>query len=520
MKKKLFTLLLCAFAVVSAKAQKIEDGVLYINGSSEAAFEHLSDITDNDGSTVTEIVMTGDFSAGWSSGWLTNAGTDAPSEVATIDMSGATFGEGAWSFVSFNNLETIVWPDPQKGGNITKIPSYAFKNSSIKELTVPSSVKTIETMAFDLNGLETITIPEDSELEIIKYQAFNNCSSIKDVYVYVNKHPGSGTDRDNKTITYFPWCEEQAFPYDITVEQTAIDNENLATLHFPEEDFDFYCGKWKEGMLITHDNLVTFKDGEQVQNGWQQFSTTGSPREVLVKGNLLRTYSDSKNLIAPAGIHVYRATAYQEAADGGTLTLTEITYKKGTADTKYGIPASTGVILKSGNEYVLPNGATTSKFYLSDPADGDSFTSYEWSETAGQNYLYPTLSGGTEISSADWNGKTVLFRNFGFSVANENFVRLKKGKLAANKAYLKLPAEITQSLADVNEGPGLNSSSNAKIAIVFEDADLSQTTSLKNVDEVVKNAHDNNFYTLEGVKVNAPMTKGIYVHNGKKVVIK
>jgi len=77
-------------------------------------------------------------------------------------------------------------------------------------------------------------------------------------------------------------------------------------------------------------------------------------------------------------------------------------------------------------------------------------------------------------------------------------------------------------LAEVNDGPGYETaaaSSSAKVTLVFEDADFTQTTSLQNVDEIVKNA-DNNYYTLEGVKVNTPTVKGIYVRNGKKIVVK
>ena len=31
---------------------------------------------------------------------------------------------------------------------------------------------------------------------------------------------------------------------------------------------------------------------------------------------------------------------------------------------------------------------------------------------------------------------------------------------------------------------------------------------------------DGEFYTLQGVKVNRPTAKGVYIHNGKKVLIR
>ena len=37
---------------------------------------------------------------------------------------------------------------------------------------------------------------------------------------------------------------------------------------------------------------------------------------------------------------------------------------------------------------------------------------------------------------------------------------------------------------------------------------------------VVGNTADNGYYTLQGVKVNRPTSKGIYMHQGKKIIFK
>ena len=52
--------------------------------------------------------------------------------------------------------------------------------------------------------------------------------------------------------------------------------------------------------------------------------------------------------------------------------------------------------------------------------------------------------------------------------------------------------------------------------MVFDD-EMGGVTEIKHV-EVEKNA-DNAYYTLQGVKV-LRQTKGIFIHNGKKIVIK
>ena len=59
------------------------------------------------------------------------------------------------------------------------------------------------------------------------------------------------------------------------------------------------------------------------------------------------------------------------------------------------------------------------------------------------------------------------------------------------------------------------SNSNARaITLVFDEA-----TGVKEVKEVIE-VKDDSFYDLNGRKVNAPTKKGVYIMNGKKVVVK
>ena len=83
--------------------------------------------------------------------------------------------------------------------------------------------------------------------------------------------------------------------------------------------------------------------------------------------------------------------------------------------------------------------------------------------------------------------------------ANNQFVWVKDaGTIGANKCWLELPT---------------SAASNAR-AIVF-----AETTGVKEVREV-KEVNDDSFYDLNGRKVNIPTKKGIYILNGKKVVVK
>ena len=66
--------------------------------------------------------------------------------------------------------------------------------------------------------------------------------------------------------------------------------------------------------------------------------------------------------------------------------------------------------------------------------------------------------------------------------------------IPASKAYLKVPAESTAKFFGLDgEATGINSVKTAKA--------------------------DGAYYTLEGVKATKPV-KGLYIHNGKKIVVK
>ena len=89
------------------------------------------------------------------------------------------------------------------------------------------------------------------------------------------------------------------------------------------------------------------------------------------------------------------------------------------------------------------------------------------------------------------------YTNFGLS--NGTFVKINNGTLPAHKAYLPVKT------IDV---PVVN----APMQIIFNDA-----TGISQVENV--QLSNENYYDLQGRKIENP-TKGLYIVNGKKVVIK
>lgn len=88
---------------------------------------------------------------------------------------------------------------------------------------------------------------------------------------------------------------------------------------------------------------------------------------------------------------------------------------------------------------------------------------------------------------------------------------ISNGVVPMNKAYL-----------DLAKHPYGGSSAAKELSLVFEDE--SETTGIEDspiVDvDAQQNAARSPYYTLNGTKVDRPTAKGIYIHNGKKIVIR
>ena len=118
----------------------------------------------------------------------------------------------------------------------------------------------------------------------------------------------------------------------------------------------------------------------------------------------------------------------------------------------------------------------------------------------GTSNLTPYLVGvptTTSVSPTDGDYTNFVLANGTHGV---NFYALSKtGNISAGKAYLKLPT------ADINE------SNLSRGFALDENGTTSIYTPIRINDEV--------FYDLQGRRVNKP-SKGLYIMNGKKVIIK
>lgn len=269
-------------------------------------------------------------------------------------------------------------------------------------------------------------------------------------------------------------------------------------------------------------------------------------------GKFIRTYSNNvaMDIIDPR-VKVYEAYKYtmpdqvENIYSQGTLELRQLKY----------IPANMGVVLigtvpdtegkyKDGDKLNFSISKRTEKSAEKDEEYVDVWTKaadYKEKDEKWNNFLVPTVEAVPNLGNAEFDDAgNVTYRYFGLA----NFFRTlyykehggdkdyigffrytAKGASDANKAYLSLPTREDLKggkYGYINYNGQLigtkdeDNESLAKMMIVFDD-EMGAVTEIKHV-EATKST-DNAYYTLQGVKVLRP-AKGIYIHNGKKIVFK
>lgn len=279
---------------------------------------------------------------------------------------------------------------------------------------------------------------------------------------------------------------------------------------------------------------------------------------TLLHDKFVRAYSSSKAMdVVSPDVKAYIAYNYVKPGDDeitkeyscGKIYLRKIDY----------IPANMGVVLvgttpgegfSEGDvlNYSLRQrteaSATTPAEFVNIWTFKDKYAGQEWN-----NYLEPVVEPKALLGNIEKDkttGKTT-YRYFALSSFHKTkyykenpdttipnylgFFRLTpNSKSSANKSFLRLPASAT-----VGNGEGAkygycdyngqfiggetddDSSEFAKVMLLFDD-EMGGVTEVNKV-EVTTKRNDNAYYTLQGFKVLRP-TKGIYIHNGKKIVIK
>ncbi len=327
--------------------------------------------------------------------------------------------------------------------------------------------------------------------------------------------------------------------------------------------FNRPAGEWT---IRLYTRTLETEDG----NGYvakHAYTITGSESKDIYltyrTGKFIRTYSNNKPMNPDNNnVKIYEVYRYDKPVKvddiytQGTIHLRQLNY----------VPANVGVVLigevpADGNTY---HDADKLAFSLLERTEesvepgGDyrqvwtKATKYIDANDQWNNYLVPTVTANNNLGNAqvDESGK-VIYRYFGLgNYYRTNYHRslgdadtqpdyigffrfTADGKSGANKAYLSIPANAevgdavgaTYGYIDYN-GQLLGNKyddntlpeSLAKIALVFDDlVDGNEVTGIKELE--AENLNNDKYYNLQGIEVVHPV-KGVYIHNGKKVIVK
>lgn len=342
----------------------------------------------------------------------------------------------------------------------------------------------------------------------------------------------------------------------------SADNRNGSGT-FGDMIFNRPAGQWTIRFYIRS---VSTEGGNYFEKAYGYTITGSESNDIDLTyrtGKFIRTYSNSKPMnpdndnVKIYEVYKYeKPTKFDDIYTQGKVYLRRLNY----------VPANVGVVLigevpADGKTYTDGQKLAFSLLERTEESvesGGDyrdvwtKATEYKNANDKWNNYLVPTVTAVNDLGNAqvDESGK-VIYRYFGLgnyyrtnyhkSLGNADtqsdyigFFRLTaKGNSGANKAYLSIPANAevgnavgaTYGYIDYN-GQLLGNeyddstipASLAKMALVFDDlVDGNEVTGIKELE--TENLNNDKYYNLQGIEVAHPV-KGIYIHNGKKVIVK
>jgi hypothetical protein len=262
------------------------------------------------------------------------------------------------------------------------------------------------------------------------------------------------------------WSECESFIYN-------GEAQTLADGMFGLNDYDLESElEYGKDFTISYTNNVNVGTATATITGMGNYQGTLTYNFKIVREmniafsetNAWASYYAEEDLQIPAGLKAYIV----KSVTGNSVVVDEVTY----------IPQHEGVLLTY--EEVAPEGAIFAEAYTGATQEFDN--------------LLQGCSEATAVETLTADGSSI------YVLYNDEFVKTTKGSIKPFRCYLELGAEVAAA-----EG---------RLSIV-EDNDVT-ALKLVNSEERIVNSE---VYDLQGRKVNQP-AKGLYILNGKKVVIK
>lgn len=368
---------------------------------------------------------------------------------------------GEWAFEG-TNLKTVDLSNTQ----ITRLPKGCFYNcQQLSDVKLPIALTDIGDRAFYYSSIASITFPPS--LEKIGAWAFQY-AHFKNVVIPTNCNTieqGAFSENANLTTVFINGVTCY-LAYNAFAKCTALTDVYITSNKEPvAERYGFPFDNNPKVHVMK--DFVDIFSGLKTSENYNPCNTTNFDSKFsLTLGKEWTTLTSAYNLDFSGvdGLTAY-AAKYNEANDAVALTPV----KK--------VKAHTGLILKgeAGKTYTLPILASNEEG-LDEATDNQLVDCVDavWSTGRDNDYF---LS----------NGKFVKSANDGWALPGKSFLYISSGRVNKSESPLRVYVDNTATAIDgITNNP------------------------------VVK---DEAYYNLQGVKVQRPQ-HGVFIHNGKKVVLK
>lgn len=281
------------------------------------------------------------------------------------------------------------------------------------------------------------------------------------------------------------------------------------------------------------------------------YKTEGNVRNILLRGDYkyFRSWSSSKPWKISKDVDIFIVNAMDNNPDGKTVSFS--LKKISASSTDNVIPAGIGVILATkmdadkidggGVFHARPNLMSHNTLTIPLEEYNASATTVDY----GKNYLEPILAPRV-VPTSDETNINYLFGYYHAITGTGNGINLDtgtnynqndflmgfwisngKGLYPSNSAYLPVSKADAEKLKlgvkyDYKNFDKDNVTGAKKIpALFFDFAKVgSGTTGINEVVNQSTKLNDGKYYTLSGQQVEKPTAGGIYIHNGRKFVVK